>query len=44
VFIAMANFSIGICEFVLKFATCPNACTPASVLPDACKSISSPVI
>ena len=42
-FMAIGIFSIGIFELVLKFATCPNACTPASVLPDAIKSTSSPV-
>ena len=31
-FIANGNFSIGKFEFVLKFATCAYACTPASVL------------
>ena len=40
----MANFSIGILEFVLKLATCPIAWTPASVLPDPISSISSFVI
>ena len=42
--IAIDIFSIGISLLSLKFAICPKACTPASVLPDAISSTSSLVI
>ena len=41
---AYGNFSISILELVLKLAICAKALTPASVLPEAIKSTSSPVI